>query len=71
MKFDLSQQKTEVDKLAAVLIHAWEKAEGKEVNASYVATFADMARAVVEYQKAHPPAGLTRLSIYELEQLDP
>lgn len=37
---------TETDRLARLMIAAWEQAEGP-VNASYVATFADMARAVV------------------------
>lgn len=41
----------EVDKIAVVLMNAWEHAEGKPVTASYVATFADMARAVIAYQK--------------------
>lgn len=38
-----------VDEIARVLLGAWEKAEGKPVNVSYVATFADMARAIVEW----------------------
>lgn len=32
--------------IARTLMAAWEKAEGEKVNPSYVATFADMARAV-------------------------
>jgi hypothetical protein len=41
----------EVDEVAALLMDVWEHAEGKPVTASYVATFADMARAVVARQK--------------------
>lgn len=37
----------DVDTLARVLMAAWEAAEGKPVSASYVATHADMARAVL------------------------
>lgn len=44
----------ETDRLAAVLMTAWEEAEGKPVSASYIATFADMAKAVQEYL-AHKP----------------
>lgn len=36
-----------VDKYAKIMIAKWEDVEGKPVNASYIATFADMARAVV------------------------
>lgn len=38
---------TEVDRVAALLIETWETAEGAKVNPSYVATFVDMARAVI------------------------
>jgi len=38
---------TEVNRIARILMDAWEKAEGKPVNASYVATFVDMAKAVI------------------------
>ena len=41
-------EKAAVDTTARLLMAAWEKAEGKPVSASYVATFADMARAVLE-----------------------
>jgi hypothetical protein len=44
----------ETDKIAAVLMQAWEDAEGKKVNASYIATFADMAKAVQEWLDTHP-----------------
>lgn len=37
----------EVDRVARVLMAEWERVEGKAVSASYVATFADMARAVI------------------------
>lgn len=37
----------EVNRVARLLCDAWEKAEGKKVNPSYIATFADMARAVI------------------------
>lgn len=37
---------TETDRLARLMIAAWEKAEGP-VTPSYVATFADMAKVVV------------------------
>lgn len=48
---------TEVDDLAAVLIDAWERAENRKVNPSYVATFADIARrALVEgYRRVPAP----------------
>lgn len=42
----------EIDAVAAVLMDAWEAAEHTPVSVSYVATFADMARAVVARQKA-------------------
>lgn len=38
--------RTETDRLARLMIAAWEKVEGP-VTPSYVATFADMAKAVV------------------------
>lgn len=38
---------SDVDAMARVLMAAWEAAEGRPVKASYVATFADMARAVL------------------------
>ena len=38
----------EVNRVARILMDAWEKVEGKPVNVSYVATFADMARAIVD-----------------------
>ena len=38
---------TEVDRIARLLMAEWERVEGTPVNASYVATFADMARAVI------------------------
>lgn len=37
----------EVNRLARVLMSEWERVEGKPVSISYVATFADMARAVL------------------------
>jgi hypothetical protein len=42
-----SAGRDEVDRIARLLMAAWEKAEGKPVTPSYVATFADMARAVL------------------------
>jgi hypothetical protein len=43
--------------LARVLMAAWEKAEGKPVNPSYVATFADMARAALAARDTDQGAG--------------
>ena len=37
----------DVNDVARTLMDAWEQAEGKPVTLSYVATFADMARAVL------------------------
>ena len=37
-----------INSMAEVLMSAWEEAEGERPTASYVATFADMARAVVD-----------------------
>ena len=37
----------EVDRVARLLMAAWEQAEGRAPTVSYVATFADMARAVI------------------------
>lgn len=46
-----------VDDVARTLIAAWERAEGTPVNASYVATHADMARALLaEYDVLRRPA---------------
>lgn len=47
--------KSEVNRLARVMMTAWEKAEGKPVNVSYVATFVDMARAVVSDKNMTTP----------------
>jgi hypothetical protein len=44
---DAASSEPEVDRVARVLMAAWEKAEGKPVSASYVATFADLARAAI------------------------
>lgn len=41
-------REVEVGRVARVLMDAWARAEGKPVTPSYIATFADMARAVVE-----------------------
>lgn len=41
-----SPRRQATDRLAGTLIEAWERAEAKPVNASYVATFADMAAAI-------------------------
>lgn len=38
---------TLVDKVAASMLQAWEDVEGKPINVSYIATVADMARAVI------------------------
>lgn len=43
---------SEVDRVARLLIAAWERAEGKQVNVSYVATFVDMAKVVVADREA-------------------
>lgn len=37
---------SEVNRVARILLAAWEEAEGRPVGVSYVSTFADMARAV-------------------------
>jgi hypothetical protein len=37
----------EVDRMALVLMAAWEQAEGTDVGVSYVATFVDLARAAL------------------------
>lgn len=34
--------------VAGTMLDAWEKSEGKPINVSYVATIADMARAVIK-----------------------
>lgn len=44
----------ETDRLAGVLMDAWEAAEGTKVSASHIATFADMAKAVQDYLAAKP-----------------
>jgi hypothetical protein len=53
----------DVDECAWILIKAWEEAEGKPVNVSYYATFADMARALLK-------AGYKKVAISELEYPD-
>lgn len=45
--FPIGDATSELDRLTRVLIAAWEAAEGRQVNPSYVATFCDMARAVM------------------------
>jgi hypothetical protein len=52
--------------LARVLMAAWEKAEGKPVNPSYVATFADMARAALAARDTDQGA---RDALAEVERL--
>jgi hypothetical protein len=58
--------RAEVDVLARVLMAAWEKAEGKPVNPSYVATFADMARAALAARDTDQGA---RDALAEVERL--
>ena len=53
---DAASEEPEVARVARVLMAAWEKAEGKPVSVSYVATFADMARAVLA--EVPPPTGV-------------
>lgn len=48
-----------VNDLAGVLLIAWEDAEGKPVTPSYVATFADMARAALRRGFRRHPEGTT------------
>lgn len=48
---------TIVDQVAKVMLAEWARVEGKGVNISYVATFADMARAVVREFGLDDPAG--------------
>jgi hypothetical protein len=40
-------ERREVDRIARVLMAAWEESEGKPVSVAYAATFADLARAVI------------------------
>jgi hypothetical protein len=49
-------ERREVDRVARVLMAAWEQAEGTPVSPSYVATFADLARAVIA--DVPPPTGV-------------
>lgn len=44
-------ENAEIDRVAQLLMDEWERVEGKPVNASYVATFVDMARTVIADQK--------------------
>lgn len=53
MSMQRAEMNDETDKIAAVLMDAWEKAEGEKVTASYIATFADMAKAVQEWLDTH------------------
>ena len=53
MSRDKSPMRVEVDRIARVLIAEWERVEGK-VGVSYVANFADMARAVIFAQPKRP-----------------
>jgi hypothetical protein len=39
--------RAELDRVARLLMDAWERAEGTPVGMSYVATFVDLARAVI------------------------
>jgi len=48
----VSEDKSEVDRVARLLMEAWQQAEGLPVSTSYVATFADMARAVIADREA-------------------
>lgn len=45
----------EADRVARLLMEAWEQAEGAPVGISYVATFVDMARAVIRDRDAAQP----------------
>jgi len=53
----VGEDKSEVDRVARLLMEAWEQAEGKAVGISYVATFADLARAVIADREAGREAG--------------
>src|SRR3954471_13662019 len=56
-----SPERAEIDRVARILIAEWERVEGTPVNVSYLATFVDMARAViadrVAAQLTVPPPG--------------
>jgi signal transduction histidine kinase len=42
-----TSERTEVDRVARLLMDEWERVEGAAPTTSYVATFADMARVIV------------------------
>ncbi len=50
---DAASEEPEVARVARVLMAAWEQAEGKPVSVSYVATFADLARAAIADASEH------------------
>lgn len=56
----------EVNRLARVLMDEWQRSEGAPVGSSYVATFADMARALLanQYRATHPGAGRDATRLY-------
>ena len=61
MSDDVCRRTPEIDELnriARLLISEWERVERKPVNVSYVATFVDLARAVIADRAAstHAPA---------------
>lgn len=44
----VSDEELLVIKICEIMMEAWEKAEGEKVNISYIATFVDMAKALVD-----------------------
>ncbi len=61
----------EVNRIAELLLDAWQKADPKSSVAlhpvSYVATFADMAKAIIEDRNTRPAAPVEGLERYDLE----
>ena len=57
----------EVDRVARVLMTEWERVEREPVTASYVATFADMARAVIaDHAERERAAGARALRLFRM-----
>lgn len=52
--FPIDRAKSELDRMTRILMTAWETAEGARVGVTYVATFADMARAVLDDRGVQP-----------------
>lgn len=54
--FPIEDAKSDVDRVARVLMAAWEEAEKARVGVTYVASFVDMARAVLAARQSDPDA---------------